>query len=72
MSTPLETSTQQRWIAFGPSGATGTIQHTAEGYTVRLLNDDSVRGIYPSLEVAKSALHASMAPGSEWPEFREH
>ena len=26
----------------------------------------------PTLEVAKSAMHASMPPGSNWPEFREH
>ena len=65
-------STEQRWIAFGASGATGTILHTTIGYAVRMLNDDSARGIYPTLEVAKSALHAAMAPGSDWPEFREH
>jgi hypothetical protein len=28
--------------------------------------------VYPTLDVAKSALHASMLPGSEWPDFREH
>jgi len=67
-----EQTTEQRWVAFGASGATGTILHTTIGYAVRMLNDDSARGIYPTLEVAKSALHAAMAPGSEWPEFREH
>ena len=71
MSIPTETA-QQRWIAFGASGATGSILHIGEGYAVRLLTDDSARGIYPTLEVAKSALHASMPPGSDWPEFREH
>lgn len=65
-------TTEQRWVAFGASGASGTILHTTIGYAVRMLNDDSARGIYPSLEVAKSALHAAMAPGSDWPEFREH
>jgi len=67
-----ETTTQQRWIAFGESGATGSVLHTSIGYAVRMLNDESARGIYPTLEVAKSALHAAMAPGSAWPEFREH
>jgi hypothetical protein len=75
MSTPTETTTprtQQRWIAFGASGAAGSILHTDGGYAVRLLADTDPRGVYPSLDVAKSALHASMPPGSEWPEFREH
>ena len=83
MSTPTETvapastatateSAEQRWVAFGTSGAVGSILHTTIGYAVRMLNDESARGIYPTLEVAKSALHAAMAPGSEWPEFREH
>ena len=62
----------QRWVAFGDAGATGTILHTDSGYAVRLLSDDEARGTYPSLDVAKSALHASMPPGSDWPEFREH
>jgi hypothetical protein len=39
---------------------------------VKLLDDDRYRGSYPTLEVAKSALHAALEPGSEWPEFREH
>jgi len=72
MSTTEGTMTEQHWVAFGGSGATGTILHTTIGYAVRMLNDDSARGIYPTLEVAKSALHAAMAPGSDWPEFREH
>ena len=66
------TTTGQRWVAFGDAGATGTILHTDAGYAVRLLRDDEARGTYPSLDVAKSALHASMPPGSDWPEFREH
>jgi hypothetical protein len=24
------------------------------------------------MEIAKSALHSRMAPGSDWPQFREH
>ncbi len=63
---------ERRWVAFGPAGAVGSIHRTAEGFRVRLIDDADYRGSYPSLEVAKSALHAAMAPGSEWPEFREH
>jgi len=68
----METTIGQRWVAFGDSGATGTITHTGDGYAVRLLADQEPRGVYPTLEVAKSAMHASMPPGSNWPEFREH
>ncbi|MDF2510076.1 MAG: hypothetical protein K0Q52_3935, partial [Microbacterium sp.] len=25
-----------------------------------------------TMEIAKSALHSRMAPGSDWPQFREH
>ena len=68
----MGTTTGQRWVAFGDSGAAGTILHTDEGYAVRLLADQEPRGVYPTLEVAKSAMHAAMPPGSNWPEFREH
>ena len=34
--------------------------------------DDDFRAAYPTLEVAKRALHAALLPGAEWPEFREH
>jgi len=67
-----QTVTEQRWVAFGPAGAVGSIHRTDEGFEVRLMGDEVVRGSYPTLDVAKSALHATMLPGSEWPEYREH
>jgi len=69
-----EQATQQRWVAFGANGAVGSILRTADGYTVRLIDDPDAheRGTFATLEAAKGALHAAMAPGSEWPEFREH
>jgi hypothetical protein len=67
-----DTATEQRWVAFGPAGAVGSIARTDDGFAVRLMNDSEARGTYPTLDVAKSALHASMLPGSEWPDFREH
>ncbi|WP_349897192.1 methyltransferase [Parafrigoribacterium soli] len=67
-----ETNIVKTWVASGPAGAVGSIHQTDEGYTFKLLSDDDYRGTYPSLEVVKSALHASLEPGSEWPEFREH
>jgi len=68
-----ETMTGGRWVAFGPAGAVGSIHRLAEDrYEVRLIGEEQPRGSYPSLEVAKNALHASQLPGSERPEFREH
>jgi len=66
--------TRQRWVAFGPTGAIGSILRTDDGYAVRIIDDpdDLSRGTFESLDVAKSALHAAMEPGSDWPEFREH
>jgi len=29
-------------------------------------------GVYPSMEIAKNAVHSHLKPGSERPEFREH
>jgi hypothetical protein len=66
------TTTEQRWVAFGPAGAVGSIHRTDDGFAVRLMNDDTARGTYPTLDVAKSALHASMLPGADWPDFKEH
>lgn len=60
------------WVAIGPAGALGSVHSVEGGFTFKLLTDDDYRGIYPSLEVAQSALHASLLPGSEWPEFRAH
>jgi hypothetical protein len=65
------TMTGQRWVAFGPAGAVGSIHRTDSGFQVRMLDDSETRD-YPSLDVAKSALHATLPPGSDWPEFREH
>ena len=66
--------TRQRWVAFGATGAIGSILRSDDGYTVRIIDDpdDADRGTFASLDVAKSALHAAMEPGSDWPEFREH
>ena len=62
----------QSWVAFGPAGALGSVHRINTGYTFRLLGDADPRSVYPSLGVAKSALHAALVPGSDWPDFREH
>jgi hypothetical protein len=66
------TLTGQTWVAFGPAGAVGSIHRTDDGFALKMMNEGDYRGSYPSLDVAKSALHASLPPGSDWPEFREH
>ena len=60
------------WVAYGASGVVGTIRKDDDGYTVTMAGADQASGTYPSMEIAKSALHARMAPGSDWPQFREH
>lgn len=60
------------WVAYGRGGVVGTIRKEDDGYLVTMAGADSPAGTYPSMEVAKSALHARMTPGSDWPEFREH
>lgn len=66
------TQTLQTWVAFGPAGAVGSVHRVDDGFTFKLLTDDGFRSVYPSLEAAQGALYASMLPGSDWPEFREH
>lgn len=60
------------WVAYGTSGVVGSIRKAEDGYTVTMAGADRAAGTYPSMEIAKSALHSRMAPGSDWPQFREH
>jgi len=60
------------WVAYGPGGVVGSIRKVDEGYTVAMTGARAAAGTYPSMEVAKRALHARMAPGSDWPRFLEH
>lgn len=66
------TTTERRWVAIGEAGAVGSILQTGAGFEVRLVKDDAPHGTFPTLDAAKAAIHASMLPGSERPEFREH
>ncbi|MEV5071432.1 methyltransferase [Microbacterium sp. LMI12-1-1.1] len=60
------------WVAYGASGVAGSIRKDDDGYTVTMAGADNSAGTYPTMEIAKSALHSRMAPGSDWPLFREH
>lgn len=68
-----ETATRRAlWVAYGDGGVTGTIKKTDDGYTVTMAGADRAAGVYPSMDIAKSALHSRMRPGSAWPSFVEH
>lgn len=67
-SRPIE----KTWVAYGPAGVVGALHRVGGEYTFRLLADETQRPLYPTLEIAQSALYASLLPGSDWPEFREH
>ncbi|MGZ0710692.1 methyltransferase (plasmid) [Coraliomargarita sp. W4R53] len=60
------------WIAYGNAGVAGSIRKGDSGYTVTMAGADAVLGTYETMEIAKSALHSHMRPGSDWPSFREH
>ena len=66
------TLTGQTWVAFGPAGALGSVHAVEGGFTFKLITDDAFRAVYPTLVAAQGALYASLLPGTEWPEFREH
>lgn len=64
-------ASSRRWVVVGAAGALGSIHQTADGFLLRL-HDGSPDRAYPSLEVAKSAVLATLPTGAERPEFREH
>lgn len=72
MSNATLTLTGKIWVAVGPAGVVGSIHQGRDGYTFKLLRDSDYRAVFPTLDIAKQALHASLLPGSERPEFREH
>ncbi len=60
------------WVAYGNDGVVGTVRKGEDGYTVTMAGADAAAGTYPSMEIAKSALHARLKPGADWPSFRQH
>jgi hypothetical protein len=68
----MSTTSSTLWVAYGAEGnVVGTVRHGR-----RLHRDDRWRrrslGTYPTMEIAKSALHGHLPPGSDWPRFQEH
>jgi hypothetical protein len=69
----MTTTAQALWLAYGAEGnVVGTIKKNDDGYTVTMAGASSEVGTYPTMEVAKRALHGHLTPGADWPSFREH
>lgn len=66
------TQTRALWVAHGSNGVVGSIRHAEDGYIVVMAGADAETGRYPTLEIAKGALHSHMIPGSAWPRYEEH
>lgn len=67
------TDTSMLWLAYDSEGrVAGSIRKSDGTYTVTMAGADKSLGAYPDMEIAKKALHAHMAPGADWPQFREH
>lgn len=61
------------WVAYNGEGkVVGTIRRADEGYIATIAGADRSLGNYPSMDVAKNALHGHLPAGSDWPSFREH
>ncbi|MGA1812014.1 methyltransferase [Frondihabitans sp. 4ASC-45] len=72
MSNDTVTTMQSTWVASGPAGAVGSIHRTGEGFAIRVGREADYHGAYPTLDVAKRAIHAALGPGADRPEFTEH
>jgi hypothetical protein len=48
------------------------IRGSEDGYSVTMAGADEAVGTYPTMDVAKAALHAAMPAGSDWPRFEQH
>lgn len=69
----MSTTSTALWVAYGPEGnVVGMIRHSDDGYTATIADADSSLGTYPTMEIAKSALHGHLPPGSDWPRFQAH
>lgn len=68
----MSTTSSALWVAYGSEGkVVGTIRRSDDGYTATIADADASVGTYPSMDIAKNALHGHLPPGSDWPQFRE-
>ncbi|WP_336631230.1 MULTISPECIES: methyltransferase [unclassified Microbacterium] len=69
----MSTISSGLWVAYGSEGnVVGTVRRGDEGYTATVAGADSSLGTYPTMDIAKNALHGHLPPGADWPTFREH
>lgn len=69
----MSTTSSGLWVAYGSEGSVvGSIRRSEDGYTATVAGADASLGTYPSMDIAKSALHGHLPPGSDWPRFTEH
>ena len=69
----MSTASFTLWVAYGAEGnVVGTVRKTDEGYTSTIAGASESIGTYPTMDIAKNALHGHLPPGSDWPQFREH
>lgn len=69
----MSTTSSALWVAYGSEGSVvGTIKRVGGEYVATIADADSSLGSYPTMEIAKSALHGHLPPGSDWPRFQEH
>lgn len=67
------TTSSTLWLAYGAEGqVVGSIRRSDGEYIVTMAGASSTLGSYPSMDIAKNALHGHMSPGADWPQFREH
>jgi hypothetical protein len=65
--------TSALWLAYAADGqVVGSIRRVDDVHTVTIAGADAPVGTYPTMEIAKSALHSHLRPGSEWPRFGQH
>ncbi|GAA1652645.1 methyltransferase [Microbacterium flavum] len=69
----MSTTSSTLWVAYGAEGSVvGTVRRDGDGYTATIAGADASLGTYPTMEIAKGALHGHLPPGSDWPRFVEH
>ncbi len=69
----MTTTSSTLWVARGREGnVVGTIRRSDGGYIVTIADADAAVGTYPTMDIAKNALHGHLPPGSDWPSFTEH
>ncbi|AUG29699.1 MULTISPECIES: methyltransferase [Microbacterium] len=69
----MSTTSSSLWVAYGAEGnVVGTVRKSPEGYTSTIAGASASIGTYPTMDIAKNALHGHLPHGSDWPRFREH